>query len=167
LAVEVEIAGSVPLRGFIDRVDLASTGELRVVDYKTGSTPREAFEAKALFQMKFYALVLWRIRGVLPRQLKLIYLADRDTLSYSPDEHELTKFEQTLRAIWTAIERATSLREFRASPGRMCEWCHHQVRCPAFGGTPPPFPAGVENTPDAAGLDAPRSAGLDAPGSAG
>ena len=26
--------------------------------------PREAFEGKALFQMKFYALVLWRTRGV-------------------------------------------------------------------------------------------------------
>jgi putative RecB family exonuclease len=164
--VEVVVDG-LRLRGYVDRLDVSSNGEMRVVDYKTGSTPREAFEAKALFQMKFYALVLWRIRGVLPRQLKLIYLADRDTLSYSPDEHELTKFEQTLRAIWTAIERATSLREFRASPGRMCEWCHHQVRCPAFGGTPPPFPADVENTPDAAGLDAPRSAGLDAPGSAG
>ncbi len=59
-------------------------GDIRVVDYKTGSLPREAFEAKALFQMKFYALVLWRTRGVVPRQLQLIYLADRDTLSYSP-----------------------------------------------------------------------------------
>ena len=26
--------------------------------------------------MKFYALVLWRTRGVVPRQLRLMYLAD-------------------------------------------------------------------------------------------
>jgi len=63
------------------------------VDYKTGTIPREAFEAKALFQMKFYALVLWRIRGVVPRQLKLIYLADRDTLTYTPEAEELLRFE--------------------------------------------------------------------------
>lgn len=156
--VEVVVNG-LRLRGYVDRLDVTPSGDMRVVDYKTGSTPREAFEAKALFQMKFYALVLWRIRGVLPRQLKLIYLADRDTLSYSPDEHELTKFEHTLQAMWTAIARATELGEFRASPSRMCEWCHHQIRCPAFGGTPPPFPGDAINEPDVAGLDAPRSVG--------
>ena len=35
----------------------------RIVDYKTGSAPPAEFEARALFQMKFYALVLWRARG--------------------------------------------------------------------------------------------------------
>ena len=128
------------LRGYIDRLDVSPAGDIRVVDYKTGSIPREASEAKALFQMKFYALVLWRTRGMVPRQLKLIYLADRDTLTYCPDADELAKFERTLQAIWAAIERATERGEFRASPSRLCEWCSHQALCPAFGGTPPPFP---------------------------
>ncbi len=90
--VEVVIDG-LRLRGYIDRLDVTADGDIRVVDYKTGSVPREAFEAKALFQMKFYALVLWRTRGVVPRQLKLIYLADRDTLSYAPEAAELERFE--------------------------------------------------------------------------
>ena len=64
-------------------------GALRVVDYKTGAVPREAFEGKALFQMKFYALVLWRTRGVVASQLKLLYLKDGDALTYAPDEDEL------------------------------------------------------------------------------
>jgi putative RecB family exonuclease len=138
--VEVVIDG-LRLRGYVDRLDENADGELRVVDYKTGTTPREAFEAKALFQMKFYALVLWRTRGVVPRQLRLMYLADADTLSYAPDADELVKFERTLKAIWAAIERATQTGDFRPSPSRLCEWCDHQVRCPAFGGTPPPFPS--------------------------
>jgi putative RecB family exonuclease len=54
------------LRGYVDRLDVAPTGELRVVDYKTGAIPRVAYEAKALFQLKFYALVLWRTRGMAP-----------------------------------------------------------------------------------------------------
>jgi putative RecB family exonuclease len=137
--VEVVIDG-LRLRGYVDRLDVSPAGDLRVVDYKTGATPREPFEAKALFQMKFYALVLWRTRGIVPRQLRLIYLADTDTLSYSPDAAELEKFEQTLRAIWAAIERATLTGDFRASPSRLCDWCGHQERCPAYGGTPPPFP---------------------------
>jgi len=128
------------LRGYVDRLDVSPAGDVRVVDYKTGTIPREAFEAKALFQMKFYALVLWRIRGVVPRQLKLIYLADRDTLTYTPEAEELLRFERTLKAIWVAIARATERADFRPSPSRLCDWCDHQSRCPAFGGTPPPFP---------------------------
>jgi RecB family exonuclease len=29
---------------------------MRIVDYKTGSSPPAEFEARALFQMRFYAL---------------------------------------------------------------------------------------------------------------
>jgi putative RecB family exonuclease len=138
--VEIVIDG-LRLRGYVDRLDVTPNGDIRVVDYKTGATPREAFEAKALFQMKFYALVLWRIRGVVPRQLRLIYLADTDTLTYSPDADELERFERTLRAIWAAIERATAAGDFRPSPSKLCDWCDYKALCPAWGGTPPPFPS--------------------------
>jgi putative RecB family exonuclease len=139
--VEVTLPDGLLLRGFVDRIDVAPNGALRVVDYKTGATPREAFEAKALFQMKFYALVLWRTRGVVASQLKLLYLGDSEALTYSPEEGELVRFERTLQAIWTAIERAVSTGDFRPSPSRLCGWCDHQALCPSFGGTPPPFPA--------------------------
>jgi putative RecB family exonuclease len=145
--VEVVIDG-VRLRGYVDRLDVNDAGDIRVIDYKTGATPREAFEAKALSQMKFYALVLWRTRGVVPRQLRLMYLADTDTLSYAPDAEELAKFERTLLAIWAAIERATVAGDFRPSPSALCAWCDHQALCPAFGGTPPPFPPPREPGPD-------------------
>ena len=111
------------------------------MDYKTGQAPSEVFEAKALFQMKFYALVLWRTRGVVAAQLKLLYLKDGDALTYAPDEAELLRFERTLQAIWAAIERAVATGDFRANKSKLCSWCDHQALCPAFGGTPPPFPA--------------------------
>jgi putative RecB family exonuclease len=119
---------------------VAPNGALRVVDYKTGAVPREAFEGKALFQMKFYALVLWRTRGVVAAQLKLLYLKDGDALTYTPDEDELVRFERTLQAIWAAIERAVATGDFRPNKTRLCDWCDHQAFCPAWGGTPPPFP---------------------------
>ena len=139
--VEVTLPDGLLLRGYVDRVDVARNGALRVVDYKTGATPREAFEGKALFQMKFYALVLWRTRGVVASQLKLLYLGDGEALTYAPEEAELERFERTLQAIWAAIERAVSTQDFRPSPGKLCGWCDHQAFCPSFGGTPPPFPA--------------------------
>jgi putative RecB family exonuclease len=141
--VEVELADGTLLRGFIDRIDVAPTGELRVVDYKTGKAPpavRALAEFKAMFQMKFYAVALLRSRGVLPARLRLIYLADGQVLDYSPDTDELLRFEKTLMAIWRAIQSAAPTGDFRPSPSRLCEWCPHQAHCPVFGGTPPPYP---------------------------
>jgi putative RecB family exonuclease len=138
--VEVTLPDGLRLRGYVDRLDVNEAGDIRVVDYKTGSTPREAFEAKALFQMKFYALVLWRTRGVVPRQLRLMYLSDTDTLTYAPDAEELLRFERTVLAIWAAIQRAMLTGDFRPSPSRLCDWCGHKALCPSHGGTPPPFP---------------------------
>jgi putative RecB family exonuclease len=138
--VEVVLPGGLRLRGIVDRVDRAPSGDVRVVDYKTGRSPGEMFEAKALFQMKFYALVLWRTTGQVPRLLQLMYLGDREVLRYSPDEADLRATERKLLALWEAIERATQRREFLPRPSRLCDWCDHQALCPSFGGTPPPFP---------------------------
>ncbi|MCV7099897.1 RecB family exonuclease [Mycobacterium palustre] len=148
--VEVELADGTLLRGFIDRIDVAATGELRVVDYKTGKAPPEAralAEFKAMFQMKFYAVALLRSRGVLPTRLRIIYLADGQMLDYAPDRDELLRFEKTLMAIWQAIQRAAPTGDFRPSPSRLCDWCSHQQLCPSFGGTPPPYPGWPDDLP--------------------
>ena len=145
--VEVELEDGTLLRGFVDRIDVAPTGELRVVDYKTGKAPQEAralAEFKAMFQMKFYAVALLRSRGVLPTRLRLLYLADLQVLDYTPDLDELERFEKTLMAIWRAIQSAGATGDFRPNPSRMCNWCAHQSHCPAFGGTPPPYPGWPE-----------------------
>ena len=107
--VEVELDDGTLLRGFVDRIDVAPTGELRVVDYKTGKAPPEAralAEFKAMFQMKFYAVALFRSRGVLPARLRLLYLSDGQVLDGTPDLDELLRFEKTLIAIWRAIQAA-------------------------------------------------------------
>jgi putative RecB family exonuclease len=147
LLVEAELPSGMLLRGYIDRLDVAPTGEIRVVDYKTGAAPREIGEAKAMFQMKFYALVLWRLRGVVPRQLLLMYLSDRQNLAYQPDEAELRRFERTLEAIWEAILKAGKTGDFRPNRSRLCDWCDHKALCPEFGGTPPPYPGWPEPDP--------------------
>jgi putative RecB family exonuclease len=145
--VEVVLDSGLRLRGYVDRLDVAPSGAIRVVDYKTGAAPREAFEGKALFQLKFYALVLWRTRGEVPRLLRLMYLGDREVLDYTPDPDELLRFERTLQSLWAAIDRATAARDFRPNPSKLCGWCDHQALCPAFGGTPPPFPVPASVAP--------------------
>jgi putative RecB family exonuclease len=108
--------------------------------------------------MKFYALVLWRVRGQVPRLLQLIYLGSGEVLRYVPDEADLRATERKVLALWAAISRATERGDWRASPSRLCDWCEHKALCPAFGGTPPPLPerpvadaAPAEDDPTAAG----------------
>lgn len=137
--VEIDV-DDVLMRGFIDRIDVAPTGEIRVVDYKTGRSPGEGYEAKALFQMKFYALAIWRIRGVVPHRLQLMYLSDGQQLNYTPDREELERFARTLKAIWSAIRAAVTSGDFRPRKSRMCNYCEHRERCPEFGGEIPPYP---------------------------
>lgn len=143
LYVEVDIDG-LTLRGYIDRLDEAPGDLLRVVDYKTGRSPSELFEAKALFQMKFYALVLWRTRGVVPKMLQLVYLGDTEIVRYVPDEQDLRATERKVKAVWAAIEHAADTGDWRPHRTKLCGWCSHRALCPEFGGTPPPLP------PDAA-----------------
>jgi len=144
LFVEARLESGLRLRGIIDRVDVAPTGEVRIVDYKTGRAPRPEYAADALFQMKFYALVLWRLRGTVPRRLQLVYLGSGDVLTYDPDEGDLRGVERKLLALWDAIRRATETGDWRPRPGPLCDWCAHRSLCPEFGGTPPPYPLMIQ-----------------------
>jgi putative RecB family exonuclease len=144
--VQTELPSGLRLRGYIDRVDQSPAGDLRIVDYKTGRVPLEAYEASALFQMKFYALVIWKLRGVIPRMLQLMYLSgDGEVLRYSPDEADLRATERKLEALWQAISRARDTGDWRPRPGKLCDWCRHKALCPAFGGTLPPLPVAVRS----------------------
>ena len=140
LYVEALLDSRLLLRGFVDRIDVAPDGPIRVVDYKTGRSPGELFEAKALFQMKFYALVIWRTRGVVPAMLQLIYLGNGEMLRYVPDEPTCSPPSARSRRSGRRSAGRGATGDWRPSPSRLCDWCAHQAICPEFGGTPPPLP---------------------------
>ncbi|MFP3992515.1 RecB family exonuclease [Streptomyces sp. E11-3] len=143
LFVEARLESGLRLRGIIDRVDVAPTGEVRIVDYKTGKAPRPEYSEGALFQMTFYALVVWRLKGVVPRRLQLVYLGSGDVITYDPVVADLERVERKLHALWDAIRLATETGDWRPRPSKLCGWCDHQAVCPEFGGTPPPYPLPV------------------------
>lgn len=147
LYVETVLDSRLLLRGVVDRVDVAPTGEVRVVDYKTGRAPHPAFEARALFQLKFYALVWWRTRGVVPAMLQLVYLGSGELLRYCPDEADLRATERKVEALWKAIDKARRTGDWRPRRSALCGWCAHQALCPEFGGTPPALPEPAPEEP--------------------
>ncbi len=149
LRVEAALGSGLVLRGIVDRLDRAPTGQLRVVDYKTGRAPGPGFEARAMFQMRFYALVLWTMSGELPRMLQLMYLSTGVVLRYEPDEDDLRAMQRKVVALWAAIDRATRTGDWRANRSALCSWCSHKALCPAWGGTPPPVPSTALDAVDA------------------
>lgn len=140
LGVSARIDGTFEVRGFIDRVDRAPDGRVRIVDYKTGRSPGAGFESKAMFQMRFYALTWWRMTGEVPALLQLMYLADRQYLRYEPDEQALVSTERRVLAVRDAIASAADTGRFDPAPSRLCDWCSHRALCPAWGGSAPPLP---------------------------
>ncbi len=147
LYVEAELPDGLRLRGIIDRVDVAADGAVRIVDYKSGRSASETYEAKALFQLRFYALVLYRMRGVVPAMLRLIYLGNGETLSYSPDLADLLATERVVLAVRDAIKVAHETGDWQPQRSAMCSWCSFKEYCPEFGGRPPPLPE-LGTTPD-------------------
>jgi putative RecB family exonuclease len=140
LYVETLLDSRLLLRGFVDRVDVAPDGRVRLVDYKSGRSVGERFEGKALFQMKFYALVWWKTRGAIPALLQLIYLGNTEVLSYAPDEADLLATERKVNAVFAAIRNAEMTGDWRPNKSRLCDWCSFQAHCPEFGGEILPLP---------------------------
>lgn len=53
-----------------------------------------------MFQLRFYALVVWRMTGELPALLQLTYLGSGEYLRLVPDADDLRAFETKVRALW-------------------------------------------------------------------
>lgn len=144
--VEAVVADGVRVRGFVDRIDRAPrTGALRVVDYKTGRAPGPAYRAEALYQMRFYAMLLAH-SSRLPARTQLLYLKSGETITLDPDPLDIASFEDGVGELWTRIESDARRGTFEPRRGALCAWCGVQRYCPLFGGTTPALPeAGVRS----------------------
>lgn len=129
--LENDLDERVYLHGYVDRLDIAPTGEVRIVDYKTGKSPKVGWEEKSLFQLRVYALLYWKNTGVLPRLLQLLYLGDGKYIKNSPTLNDLQVTEKLLnrvaRDIFTSIEKNF----WPPRPTRLCDWCYFKKICPA------------------------------------
>ncbi|MDO4791193.1 MAG: PD-(D/E)XK nuclease family protein [Buchananella hordeovulneris] len=135
--LEVELADGTLIRGIVDRIDAAPDGRLRVVDYKTGKAPSPRFIEEALFQLRFYALLLERTEGTLPARLQIIYLGNGRTLTHDPHPDETGALEREIGFLWDEVAACLEAGSFSPRRTRLCDWCNFQSLCPAYGGAPP------------------------------
>lgn len=129
--VEYELP-DLQLRGIIDRLEERPDGSWVLTDYKTGRVPGETRELAAFFGLRFYALVCWRAFGVIPHEIRLVYLSDPAILSLHPHERMLSAFEKQLTALGSAIRKALHNDDWRARPTPYCMSCAFHSVCPAW-----------------------------------
>lgn len=129
--VEYELP-EIQLRGIIDRLEEHADGSWVLTDYKTGRVPNTQRELAAFFGLRFYALVCWRAFGIVPKEIRLVYLADPSVLTLAPNETMLVGFERQIQALGKAIRRAHERDDWRPNPSPLCMSCSFQERCPAW-----------------------------------
>lgn len=138
--VHVMLPDNTPVRGFIDRLDIAPTGEVRIVDYKTGKKPLPRYAGSVKFQMRLYSLMYWRIYGALPDQMKLIYLKTGETMISQPSIPDLIDTEKEVVDLWNRVRKCGVNGDFPTQKSKLCGWCAFQQYCPEFGGDTPDYP---------------------------
>lgn len=139
LPVECVLSSGLRLRGFIDRVETASNGAVRIIDYKTGKAPAMRFTSEYIFQMRMYALLYKQTHGVMPARTQLLFLGgdNPQVLTFDPEEGDAALFAEEILDIWRDIARRLGSGEFETKTSKLCDWCYFQNICPAFGGNPP------------------------------
>lgn len=140
VCLEAQLDG-LRLRGIIDRLDLNATGDLVVVDYKTGRAPGERYEKAKMTGVHLYALLCEQTLGKVPVEVRLLHLREPLSITATPSSQTLRGQRVRTLAVWKAIERACERDDFQPRPSPLCEYCAFHAWCPAFGGVPPAFPA--------------------------
>jgi putative RecB family exonuclease len=130
LHLEQDLSEQTYLHGYVDRLDIAPTGEVRIIDYKTGKSPKPGWEDKALFQLRVYALLYWKEHNVIPKLLQLIYLGDSIVLKNTPTMEDLNSTEKTLLKIASSIMESMETSTWTPRKSRLCDWCSFKPICP-------------------------------------
>ena len=142
LYVEAVLDGGLMLRGYIDRLDVAPTGEVRVVDYKTGSAPRAGLRGQgAVPDEVLRAGAVAAARRGAPRCCSWCISAAAARCCATPPTRRIC-WRPSARCRRCGRRSSGRWRPASGGPGRsrLCDWCDHQALCPEFGGTPPPLP---------------------------
>ena len=134
LYVETLLDSRLLLRGFVDRLDVAPDGALRVVDYKTGGAPRREVRGQgAVPDEVLRARASGAPAASCRRCCSWSTSATARSCATCPTRPTCSPPSARSRRSGRRSGAAEESGDWRPSPGRLCDWCAHQALCPAFG----------------------------------
>ncbi len=135
LKFTIDVEG-VPVMGYIDRVDLLPSGNVAIIDYKTGK-PFDKARVRQDPQLTLYQIAVQQALGKKVESLTLYHLNSLTPLTVPVHSAVMEKNYRT-----SVIETAKGITEekFEAKPDPQghCKWCDYAQVCPAFAGKIPP-----------------------------
>jgi superfamily I DNA/RNA helicase/RecB family exonuclease len=132
--LEVDIDGE-SWRGRADRIDRGTDGALRVVDYKTGSSPASVADAAESLQLGFYVLAASADPDVAARGTiggaELWYPAKDQKAHFATRSFDMGKLDE-VRDRLASIAAAIRLEEFPPVLNPGCDGCAVRTMCPEW-----------------------------------
>ena len=119
----------VPVTGFVDRIDKLDSGNLAVVDYKTGKAfDLERVEQDA--QLTMYQMACEEKLGLKVESLTFYHLPSLTPLTVGPHAEGQVR---DLRKRIVHVSGEIQAGRFEPKPEeRKCQWCDYRPHCPVF-----------------------------------
>jgi putative RecB family exonuclease len=136
--LEIEKYVSVDLRGerfigYIDRLAKdASTGTVRIIDFKTGRRVPASIEVAGL-QLRGYGLAFLEEHGGLEVELEYAFLRPGRVLSETMSRSQTQEVAEQIGDKIDAAKAAEEVGVFEARPSGLCAWCGFRERCDVSG----------------------------------
>jgi hypothetical protein len=116
-------------KGFIDRIDINSNGELRVVDYKTSNAPYDEKKLTTPLQMVIYTIACQSLYNKTPieHRYDFIFLGtSQNACSKGYLKRGMKKINKLLDEVGECLEKD----EYPPKPTPLCHWCSFSKTCP-------------------------------------
>ncbi len=120
---KIKITPTLTLGGKIDRIDTLPDGKVEIIDYKTGTAPKSRDASRDL-QLTVYAMA-----GASEKVIVSFYFFEgQKKISASRTQKQLEEAKSDIAKQADAISRS----DFRATPGRHCDFCEFRLICEAW-----------------------------------
>jgi DNA helicase-2/ATP-dependent DNA helicase PcrA len=121
------------VKGKIDRLEETPSGEMEIIDFKTGKHPPSLKELDEHLQLHLYGLAVQSKFGRMPRTASLLYLEKGKPMTISFDQPRMEAFQTRLKNDIDRIMRE----EFGPTPSyQTCSYCDFQSVCEAKATSP-------------------------------
>ncbi len=130
-AFKIRITPTLSLGGRIDRIDIRKDGKFEIIDYKTGTTPKNR-DVGTDRQLTVYALAATDpgLYGKSPGDVivSFYYFEDSQKVSAVRTREQLETVKKEIAA--KADEMSKS--DFSPTPGKICDFCQYRLICEAW-----------------------------------
>src|SRR5262249_49854543 len=121
----LELDNDVRITGRIDQINRLASGEVEIVDYKTGR-PKTPSHARTDLQLGIYALAAREEVELEPTRLVYYNLQNNECVAAARDAKQLEEAKGIIQETAADIRA----RAFPANPGFQCKSCEYRFICP-------------------------------------